>query len=175
MRTYVPFLALLALSAAVAGAAESWSKPIADIRGRLVAGQREVNGKSVVQLWVELENTGPLRRGVVTHDPFAFTLTVKDATGKALDSDAQREEILSSPQVAVVPRETTVRFPVTLGQGQAWNLDITTHLWKLKPGSYKLAGRYRVPPGEQAELPAEDVVHPWSGEVALPEIEVDIK
>ena len=175
MRAYVLFGALLALSTAKAGAADAWSKPIADIRGRLVAETREVKGKPVILLFVELENTGPLRRGVVTHDPFAFALTVKDAAGKVLDSDAQRGEILSSPQVAVLPRETVLRFPVTLAQGEAWNLDITTHLWKLKPGRYRLAGKYSVPPGEPTEFPKGDVIHAWSGELELPEIEVDIQ
>jgi hypothetical protein len=174
MRTCILFVALLALSK-VSQADDAWSQPIADIRGRLVAQAREFKGKPVVLLWVELENTGSLRRGVVTHDPFAFSLTVKDAAGKAIDSDAQRGEILSSPQIAVVPREAVVRFPVTLVQGQGWNLDITTQLWKLKAGRYKLAGKYSVPPGEETEPPKEDVVHPWSGELVLPEIEIEVK
>ena len=156
-------------------AADAWSKPVADIRGRLVAETREVKGKPAIVLFVELENTGPLRRGVVTHDPFAFSLTVKDAAGKVLDSDSQRGEILSSPQVAVLPRECVLRLPVTLVQEKMWNLDITTHLWKLKPGRYKLAGKYSVPPREPTESPKDDVVHAWSGELLLPEIEVEIK
>jgi hypothetical protein len=155
--------------------ADSWSKPIADIRGRLIAETREVKGKPFVQLWVELENTGSLRRSVVTHDPFAFSLMVKDATGKVLGSDSRRGEILSSPQVAVIPRGCVLRLPVTLTQEKTWNLDITTHLWTLKSGRYKLAGKYIVPPGEQTETPKDDVVHAWSGELELPEIEIEIK
>ena len=175
MRVLVLFAALLTLSTSRVTAADTWSKPIADVRGRLIAEQRQMKGKPVIQLWVELENTGPLRRSVVTHDPFAFSLTVMDAAGKVLDSDSQRGEILSSPQVAVLPRECVLRLPVTLAQEKMWNLDITTHLWKLKPGRYKLAGKYSVPPGEQTEIPKEDVVHAWSGELQLPEIEIEIK
>lgn len=178
MRCFALFPLVAALLLGLAGpatAADAWSKPAADIRGRLVAESREVKGKPVLLLFVELENTGPLRRGVVTHDPFAFSLTVKDAAGKALESDAQRGEILSSAQVAVLPRETFLRFPVTLVQDQGWNLDITTHLWKLKPGRYKLSGKYTVLPGEPTEFPKGDVVHTWSGELGLPEIEIEIK
>jgi hypothetical protein len=174
MRDCIPFAAMLALATATQ-AAESWSKPVANIRGRLVTEQRESKGKPVVLLFVELENTGPLRRGIVTHDPFAFSLTVKDADGHAVKSDVQRGEILSSAQVAVLPRNCFLRLPVTLDQGQGWNLDITTHLWRLKPGRYKLAGKYSVPPGEPMEFPKEDVVHAWSGELELPEIEIELK
>ena len=67
MRTCVHFAALLALSASSASAADSWSKPTTHIRGRLVAEQGEIKGKPAVLLFVELENTGPLRRSVVTH------------------------------------------------------------------------------------------------------------
>jgi hypothetical protein len=175
MRAFVLLASLLALSTTTATAADTWSKPITDLRGRLVAEPRKVKGKPVVELWIDLENTGPLRRSVVAHDPFSFSLTVKDAGGKALDSDSQRLEILSSPQVAVLPRECVLRLPVTMTQEETWNLDITTHLWKLKPGHYKLAGKYSVPPGEQTEIPKEEVVHAWSGELQLPEIEIEIK
>jgi hypothetical protein len=156
-------------------AEEAWSKTVADVRGRLIAETREVKGRRVIELWVELYNAGSLRRSVVTHDPFSFTLTVKDADGKAIASDAQRADITSAPQTAVLPRECFLRFPVTIAQGERWNLDITTELWKLKPGRYTLAGKYQTPPGKPRETPKEDVIHPWEGELELPEIEVDLK
>lgn len=87
----------------------------------------------------------------------------------------QREDILSSPQTAVLPRECALRFPVTLSQETGWNLDITTHLWKLKPGRYTLAGKYLVPAGKPRATPKGDMVHAWSGELELPEIVVEIK
>jgi hypothetical protein len=154
---------------------EGWSKPKTDLRGRLVAEVREIKEQQVVNLFVELENTGSLRRSVVTHDPFAFELTVRDSKGNDVASSSQRGEVLSSPQVGVVPRESTLRFPVTLSQEKPWNLDITTHLWKLKPGRYTLAGKYKLPlppPGEELEPGA---AHPWGGELALPEITIDVK
>lgn len=178
MRLLVSFIVIetfLFWLAQPAAAADAWSKPVADIRGRLVVETREVKGRQVIELWVELHNMGDLRRSVVTHDPFSFMLTVKDADGKAIVSDAQRGDITSSPQTAILPRECFLRFPVTIAQGDRWNLDITTELWKLKPGRYTLAGKYQTPHGEPREVPKGDVVHPWEGELELPDIEIELK
>jgi hypothetical protein len=154
---------------------DGWSKTAADLRGRLVAEVREVKERQVVHLGVELENTGSLRRTVVTHDPFSFELTVRDAKGKEVASDSQRADILSSPQIAVLPRECTLRFPVALTQEKGWNLDITTHLWKLKPGRYTLAGKYKLPPPPPGEALEREAAHPWGGELQLPEITIELK
>ena len=130
-----------------------------------------------VELSVELWNKGSMPLVATTHDPFAFDLVVRDAAGEVVKPDAQRIDVLSSPQAGVIPRDCLLALPVTLTQDEAgkWNLDITTKLWRLAPGKYRLSGVYEVQPGP--ELKPKDVGPPretWQGTLSLPEIEIEI-
>lgn len=142
-------LGLLALVLPIAVApADEWSSPVCGVRGKLTAEQQAGH----VKLIVELRNDGVLPYWVTTHHPFGFDLVVRDATGNELTPDSDRSEILSSPQAAILPRECRLAMPVTLHQDDRWNLDITTKLWSLKPGKYKLSGKYVIDgPGEERE------------------------
>jgi hypothetical protein len=150
--------------------ADEWSKPMAGIAGKLVA--EKVDAKHV-RLEVELKNEKSLPLWVTTHSPFSFDLTVKTADGTELKPDAERGDILSSPAPAILPRECRLAMPVTLSQEGRWNLDIVTKLWSLKPGKYRLAGKY-ITPGDDKEPTLQGKAYTWHGTIELPEIEIEI-
>jgi hypothetical protein len=149
--------------------ADEWSKPVRGIAGKLTAETKA----DKVRLIVELKHDGVLPFWVTTHDPFAFDLIVKDAEGNELKPDSERVDILSSPQAAILPRECRLAMPVTLTQEEKWNLDIVTKLWALKPGKYRLSGKYVIP-GNDREPKLVGKAYKWQGELELPEIEIEI-
>jgi hypothetical protein len=149
--------------------ADEWSQPVRGVAGKLVAESQD--GK--VRLIVELKNDGVLPYWVTTHEPFAFDLVVKDAAGNELKPDSERADITSSPQAAIIPRECRLAMPVTLTQEAKWNLDIVTKLWELKPGKYRLSGKYVIP-GNDREPKLVGKAYTWQGELDLPEIEIEI-
>lgn len=173
MRTICIAIGLLGVCPAIAEEnSAQWSQSVKGLTGRLTA--KDNSGH--IELTVELRNSDSLPRWVVTHDPFAFDLTVRDAEGSELRPTAERADILSSPQAAILPRNCYLGLPVTLPAEpeKRWNLDITTKLWTLKPGRYRLAGKYMIP-GIQKELKKKGEAYPWQGEIELPEIEIEVR
>jgi hypothetical protein len=168
LKVYATWAALVLVAGAVL--ADEWSKPVRGLAGRLTAENH--GGK--VKLIVELKNDGVLPYWVTTHNPFAFDLVVKDATGKELKPASERVDILSSPQAAIVPRECRLAMPVTLTREERWNLDIVTKLWALKPGKYRLQGKYTIP-GDDREPKLTGKAYSWQGELQLPEVTIEIR
>jgi hypothetical protein len=176
-----PLLAAILTIPAITRAAEPvapvgvWSREVKHLAGRLAARESRVPRAGHVELSVELWNKGSTSVVVSAHDPFAFDLVVRDAAGKVVAPDAQRIDVLSSPQAAVIPRDCRLALPVTLSQDEAgkWNLDITTKLWRLAPGKYRLSGVYQAQPGPRLKGfdPPRDN---WQGTLSLPEIEIEI-
>jgi hypothetical protein len=155
----------------------AWSREVKHLAGRMAAKELRVPKAGHVELFVELWNKGSTSVVVSAHDPFAFDIVVRDAAGKVVESDAQRIDVLSSPQAAVIHRDCRLALPVTLSQGEAgkWNLDITTKLWHLAPGKYRMRGVYQVQSGPEQKLKDGDPPRvAWQGTLSLPEIEIEI-
>ena len=173
MRTLCIWIGLLCVCPAMGEEnPEKWSESVKGLSGRLLA--KDNSGH--IELTLELRNDDSLPRWVVAHDPFAFDLTVRDAEGKEVRPTAERADILSSPQAAILPRNCYLGLPVTLPAEpeKRWNLDITTKLWALAPGRYRLAGKYVIPAAER-ELKTKEEAYPWHGEIVLPEIEIEVR
>lgn len=170
LRTLAVLAVLGLILTANACGADEWSKPVAGIAGRLVAGKVDAKG---LRLEVELRNEKSLPLWVTTHSPFTIDLTVKTADGAELKPNSERIDILSSPAPAILPRDCRLAMPVTLAQEDRYNLDIVTKLWALKPGKYRLAGKYIIP-GEDKEPTLPGKAYTWKGTIELPEIEIEI-
>lgn len=173
MRKYSGFLVAAvfvgSFFAAGISSADEWAKPVRGLTGRLVVEAVDEH----VRLAVELKNEGVLSYWVTMHSPFTFDLAVKSPDGSEIKPDAERGDITSSPQAAIVPRECRLAMPVTITQA-GWNLDIVTKLWKLKPGKYRLSGKYEIP-GKDKEPRQKGEAYTWQGVLELPEVEIEVR
>lgn len=144
-----------------------WSPPSGGLRARLIAGpaQGRVRVGESISIGIELENIGSVPLRVVLDDPFAFTAKIEDTSGRELSSTRSRLEVLSSPRVETIASGQTVRSPLTTPHEDAkMELDLTTSMWQLAPGRYRLYGHFT---GSGAEST-------WMGTLDLPAIMIEV-
>lgn len=126
-----------------APADSTWSAPADGLRARLVARQGQIRAGASLQIDIELENVGAAPLRVVLDDPFAFTPRLEDAGGRELSPTGSRLDILSSPREETIAPGQTIRALLAMPHEDAQvELDVTTSMWKLAPGRYRLSGRF---------------------------------
>lgn len=121
----------------------AWSAPSGGLRARLVTQQGQVRAGESLRIDIELENVGSVPLRVVLDDPFAFSPRLEDAAGREIAPTGSRAEVLSSPREETIAPGHTVSAPLaTPHEDTKAELDLTTSMWQLAPGRYRLSGRF---------------------------------
>lgn len=173
---------LTALVAAGPGESDQqglWSKPVSGLAGRLRVSKSSITADGQFRLTLELANRGRSPLAVQCGDPICFTLTVLDAKGEKVEAPIVRAEVLSSPQWGVIPGGSYLGLPVSYHpQNRAANrqLDITTDIWTLKPGKYRLVGSFasNLSSGVMKFLGSPGKAAIWKGKIKLPPLDVEV-
>jgi len=177
----VSTVAYVAIASPLAPVKEhAWSKPVGSLSARLVVTRTNIRESESFRLTLELKNTGVLPLAVQAHNPHILTLKILDSAGKSVRPSASRIDVISSPQWGVIPRDGYLGFPVTIrspDRVKGSHIDITTSIWKLPPGKYRVLGEY------SSESPLEfpkfmgkpGKARIWEGKVNLSALDLEIR
>lgn len=177
----VSTVAYVAIASPLAPVKErAWSKPVGNVSARLVVTSSNIRESENFRLTLELKNTGVLPLGVPTHNPHLLTFKILDSAGKSVGRSSSRIDVISSPQWGVIPRDGYLGFPVTIrspDRAKGSHIDITTSIWKLPPGKYRVSGEYSSErPLEFPDLiPKSGKAPIWMGKVNLPALDLEIR
>lgn len=156
---------------------KAWSKVNGNVSGRLLVTKDTIEPTEHFQLELVLHNIGNVPLAFQTENPFTFTVHILNRAGKTVKTTSARVDILSSPQWAVLPRNCSLTFPVSIKSAdgaKGSHLDITTLIWKLPVGKYRICGEYSSDSfTEFKEKPKNVMV--WQGKIELPPVDVEIK
>jgi hypothetical protein len=142
----------------------AWSAPVADLRGRLIAGTAISEGAPFA-IDLELENIGAQPLEVTFGDPFAVTAEVTDASGTPVPPSGARLDVLSTSEVVELAPHARSRRPLSSRHDDVTaHLDVTTAYWILAKGRYQLSVRWK-----------SEARGSWVGELILPPIELDVR
>ncbi len=174
----VAYVAIASPFAPVKGYA--WSKPVGVLSARLVVTRSNIRESESFRLTLELKNTGVLPLAVQTYNPHILTLKILDSAGNSVGPSSSRIDIISSPQWGVIPRDGYLGFPVTIrspDRVKGSHIDITTRIWKLPPGKYRVSGEYSStnPPQFPEIMGKPGRARIWEGKVNLPALDLEIR
>ncbi|MCX5674803.1 MAG: hypothetical protein NTX87_07330, partial [Planctomycetota bacterium] len=155
---------------------DEWSKPVSQLSGRLRVAESRIATDQYFQLTLELANRGGTPLAVQCGNPHIFTITLLDGAGKQVKPTLVRADVLSSPQWGVIPGGAYLGFPVSIQSqdgAKGSHLDITTLIWKLSPGKYRIAGEFSS--GGAADFmgtPGKATI--WDGKIDLPPVDIEV-
>ena len=156
--------------------ADTWSKPVAQLSGRMRVAQSRITTDQHFQITLELANRGSTSLAVQCGNPHIFSIAMLTQAGKPVKPISARIDILSSPQWGVIPGRAYLGFPVSIQSqdgAKGSHLDITTLIWKLPPGKYQISGSFTAgKPGDFMGKPGKAKV--WEGKIELPPIDIEI-
>jgi len=157
-----------------------WSKPVGSLSARLVVTKGSIQESESFRLTLELKNTGTQPLAIQTYNPHLLTLKILHSAGKSVGPSSSRIDIISSPQWGVIPRDGYLGFPVTIRgpeRAKGSHIDITTSIWNLPPGKYRVSGEY----SSESPLPFSEFLGKsgkariWKGKVSLPALDLEIR
>ena len=155
---------------------DEWSKPVSSLAGRLRVAKTRISTDEYFQLTLELTNRGNMSLAVQCGNPHIFSITVIDTAGKQVGATSVRLDVLSSPQWGVIPGRSYLGFPVSMQSqdgAKGSHLDITTRIWKLSPGKYRITGQFSS--GRAADFmgkPGKAKI--WEGRIQLPPLDIEV-
>jgi hypothetical protein len=154
----------------------AWSEPASHLSGRLRVAEPKITADQHFQLTLELANRGQIPLAVQSWNPHVFTITLLNGAGKHVQPTSARVDIMSAPQWGVIPRRGYLGFPVSTqsrDRARGSHLDITTLIWKLSPGKYRICGEYSS--GRAADFmgkPGKATI--WQGKLKLPAVDIEV-
>lgn len=155
---------------------DAWSKPVAQLSGRMRLAHSRITSDQHFPLTLELANRGDTPLAVQSGNPHMFSITVLGGAGKPIKPTQARVDVLSSPQWGVIPGKAYLGFPVSIqsqGGAKGSHLDITTLIWTLSPGKYQISGSFAS--GKPANFMGKPgKANVWEGKIALPPIDIEI-
>ena len=155
---------------------DAWSKPVLQLSGRLRVAELRITSDQHFQLTLEMANRGDTPLAVQCGNPHIFSITILDGAGKQVKPTSARIDVLSSPQWGVIPGRAYLGFPVSIRSqdgAKGSHLDITTLIWKLPPGKYRISGEFSS--GKAADFmgkPGKAKI--WEGKIELPPVDIEI-
>jgi hypothetical protein len=183
-KTAILLSVVVALACAVTAVAEplapaspdSWSEPVNKLAGRLRVSESRITVDQHFQISLELANRGHIPLAVQCGNPHIITITLFDSAGKPVKPTSARVDVLSSPQWGVIPGRAYLGFPVSIQSqdgAKGSHLDITTLIWELSPGKYRVVGEFAS--GRAADfmgIPGKAEI--WEGRIELPSIDIEV-
>jgi hypothetical protein len=174
-------LVLFALLPALALAddhAGSWSKPVNDLRGRLVIpADQDRKGDPFVHVYLELRNFLDVAGGQeIRFTKNTFAMQVSDESGKLLPpDDGPYSGISVLPHMLVMPYDSTLRFLVNghglgVAPGTRQVIDFDSSSWVIPTAdrhTYYLSGTFTV---EQKS--GDEPITDWHGVLVLPRVAI---
>jgi hypothetical protein len=180
MKTALPIAALLCVSAVAAPLApvtpDAWSEPVAGLAGRIRVAEQTITTEQYFCLTLELVNRAHAPLAVQSGNPHMFTITLLDGAGKPVQPTSGRVDVLSSPQWGVIPGGAYLGLPVSIQTqdgAKGSHLDITTLIWKLAPGKYRVCATFSS--GSAADFrgsPGKAAI--WEGKIDIPPLDVEV-
>jgi hypothetical protein len=180
MRNAVSIAALLCVSAVAAPLApvtpDAWSEAVAGLAGRIRVAEPTITTEQHFCLTLELANRGNGSLAVQSGNPHIFTITLLDGAGKPVQPTSARMDVLSSPQWGVIPGGAYLGLPVSIQSqdgAKGSHLDITTLIWKLSPGKYRICATFSS--GSAADLmgsPGKAAI--WEGKIVIPPLDIEV-
>ena len=171
MPRHAPELLLLTALLCAPGALHAappaaWSAQSDALSGRLVLAKSSVARSGALVVLLELKASAP--RTVLSDNPFAVDLEVRDSAGKVVRPSSWRIDVLSSARARTIRPGATLRFKVTIKgvDARGVQLDTVIKLWKLSRGAYTLRGVYSSK-GFKRRKGAQGARW-WSGALKLP-------
>ena len=156
----------------------AWSAPAGGLEGRLVLALPRISETDWFALKLELRNVGEVPLAVQTGNPFLLDVRVADAKGQAVKPTWTRSDVLFSPKWAEIAPKSSLSVQVSeksIDGAKGSHLDVTTSIWKLEPGKYRVSATCKSQErGAAASSPYKGNARLWSGQLALPEIEVEV-
>ena len=155
---------------------DAWSESASQLSGRLRVAESRITSDQHFQLTLELANRGSAPLAVQWGNPHIFTVALLDGAGNPVKPTSARIDVLSSPQWGVIPHNSYLGFPVSIQSqdgAKGSHLDITTLIWKLSPGKYRVSGVFSS--GKAADFmgkPGKAKI--WEGKIELPSIDIEI-
>jgi hypothetical protein len=167
---------VLAAAGPLAPVKNAWSNPVSNLSGRLRVAKSAITTDEYFELALELSNSGNIPLAVQCHNPHIFRVTVFDAAGKQVKTIFTRSDILSSPHWGIIPRGGYLGFRVSIQSqdgAKGSHLDITTLIWKLSPGTYRISGEFSSGRAEDfMGGPGKATI--WEGKIDLPPVDIEI-
>ena len=153
-----------------------WSEPASLLAGRLRVAEKAITTDQYFRLTLELANQGHTPLAVQSGNPHIFTITLLDSAGKLVKPTSARIDVISSPQWGVIPGRAYLGFPVSIHSqdgAKGSHLDITTLIWRLSPGTYRITGEY------SSDRAADFMGKPgkakiWEGKIRLPPVDIEV-
>jgi hypothetical protein len=155
---------------------DAWSEPAAQLSGRLRVNESRITADQYFEITLELTNRGHAPLAVQSGNPHIFTITLLDRAGKPVKRTSGRCDVISSPQWGVIPGRAYLGFPVSIQSqdgAKGSHLDITTLIWKLSPGKYRITGEFSS--GRAASFmgsPGKAKI--WDGKIQLPPVDIEV-
>lgn len=155
---------------------DEWSESVSGLAGRLRVAEATIATDQYFRVTLELANRGQAALAVQSGNPHIFTITLLDSTGKPVNPSYARADVFSIPQWGVIPGRAYLGFPVSiqsLDGAKGANLDITTAIWKLPSGKYRICGTFSS--GKAADFmgsPGKASI--WEGKIELPPLDVEV-
>ncbi len=169
-------VAFMAQSQEPAHKPDVWSEPVASLSGRLRVSEPRITSDQYFQITLELANRGHSPLAVQSGNPHIFTVTLLDGAGKPVKPTSARDDVLSFPQWGVIPGGAYLGIPVSIQSqdgAKGSHLDITTLIWKLSPGKYRIAGAFSSRrAADFMGIPGKAEI--WEGQIDLPALEVEV-
>jgi hypothetical protein len=138
----------LAISCRASGAPNQGKTAMDTLSGKLAVAPARIASTGSATLTLDLTNRGAAALRVPSGSPLSFHPVVRDARGAVVEPSAQRIDVLSSPHwIDLEPgKSTTLTLSIKPEAGH--QLDVTTHMWRLTPGTYQISGRFVVEAGD---------------------------
>lgn len=151
---------------------DGYSKAVNGLCAKLTVSHAKVAKDGHVEVFIELRNMGAKDLQVEMDNPHDFRAELLDDKGRAIAPDLGRSDVLCSPKWVTVPARAYLGIPVSIEPDKGFHLDVTTDIWRLKPGKYQLRGHFS---SKSFGVPnKKDPENAWSGEIELPAITFEI-
>ena len=155
---------------------DAWSEAVSQLSGRLRIVEPKITADQYFHLTLELANRGTTPLAVQCGNPHVFTVTLLDGAGKQVGPTLVRADVLSSPQWGVIPRGSYLGLPVSIRSedgAKGSHLDITTLIWKLSPGKYRVCATFSS--GRAADfMGSPGKAEIWEGKIEIPPVDVEV-
>jgi hypothetical protein len=138
----------LAISCRASGAPNQGKTAMDTLSGKLAVAPARIASTGSATLTLELTNRAAATLRIPSGSPLSFHPVVRDTRGAVVEPSAQRLDVLSSPHwIDLEPgKSTTLTLSIKPEAGH--QLDVTTHTWRLTPGTYQIGGRFVVEAGD---------------------------
>ncbi len=157
----------LAISCRASGAPNQRKTAMDTLSGKLAVAPARIASSGSVTLTLELTNRGAATLRIPSGDPLSFHPVVRDAHGAVVEPTAQRLDVLSSPHwIDLEPGKSTT-LALSMKPGAGYQLDTTTHMWRLAPGTYQIGGRFAVEAGNAPK-------GAWTGSIDLAPVSLEV-